>query len=418
MKSFDYFQRKNFGKDVPPNDLKRMGLNPETIRVVDTIEELRKEPQNFVIAESQINIGFTQNHFKEQHLKKKAKYVMGLGVYQQLWYNSLAKNKRQQRVLKPSNLKFSKIYRPYRGEDLSDKTLLVTRTGGIGDLLFIQPNLIHLKEIYPDCTIKMACGPQYQAMVDNWDCIDEVLDLPFGFRHLSRADYHAIFEGVIERCREATTENAYRLFTRWLCLNLPDSKLVPSQSPKENQLERAKSFLASNNIDEFVLFQLRASSPIRTPRPSLWANIITKVVELGNKVIITDSPAMFKGVDNLINTLEPNIKENVFNFAQYSKTLDSTIALASLTKCCVSTDSSLIHIAASLKKPAFGLYGPFPGEVRLTTYKNIDWINAKCDCAPCYQHGPNPCKNSKEQHSICYDNLDIEEIINRIKKIY
>jgi len=62
---------------------------------------------------------------------------------------------------------------------------LVFRTGGIGDLLFIQPNLIYLKEKYPTCTINFACGPQYQSMVETWDCVDNVVDLPFSLVDLT-----------------------------------------------------------------------------------------------------------------------------------------------------------------------------------------------------------------------------------------
>jgi ADP-heptose:LPS heptosyltransferase len=89
--------------------------------------------------------------------------------------------------------------------------------------------------------------------------------------------------------------------------------------------------------------------------------------------------------------------------------------MAALSKCCVSTDSSLMHIAASLGVPAFGLYGPFPGEVRLTTYDKVDWINAKKECAPCFQHGPNPCKYSTNGHSNCYDNIDLDDCVTRIE---
>ena len=52
----------------------------------------------------------------------------------------------------------------------------------------------------------------------------------------------------------------------------------------------------------------------------------------------------------------------------------------------VSTDSASLHIAASLDIPLFGIYGPFLGELRLTTYKNADWINAQKKCAPCFLH--------------------------------
>ena len=192
-------------EDVPMRDfkpvsgsiLRALGLSKGNVKHVNTIDELRNDPPNIVIAEASRNVKFVQNWFKEQVLKKKNKYVMGLGVFQQLYYDQ-----RGTKILKPTNLRFKNVYRPYLGQDAEDSTLLVFRTGGIGDLLFIQPNLRYLKEKYDDCYIKFACGPQYQPMVENWDCVDEIIDLPFPANTLIKSDYHMLFEGVIERCKD------------------------------------------------------------------------------------------------------------------------------------------------------------------------------------------------------------------------
>ncbi len=118
-------------------------------------------------------------------------------------------------------------------------------------------------------------------------------------------------------------------------------------------------------------------------------------------------------VETFIKTLDK--PEYVFNYAKYSHSIQHTICLTSLCQLAVSTDSSMMHVAESLSKPSFGIYGPFPGEIRLTTYKNADWINCEKDCAPCFLHGANECPNSKDGHSTCYDNLDIEETVKRIE---
>ena len=37
----------------------------------------------------------------------------------------------------------------------------------------------------------------------------------------------------------------------------------------------------------------------------------------------------------------------------------------------------------------FGIYGPFIGEIRLSTYSKAEWINCETPnkCGPCYIHG-------------------------------
>lgn len=421
---------KNFS--VPQNDLnwepdikkrkmnpvssvkvRALGLTDESAKFVDTIDELRNDPPNIVIAKPIKTFSFVQNWFKRQTLKKKVSYVMGLGVFQQMHKGT--KDGHKTNLLKPGNIKFRNIYKPYIGQSLEDKTLLVFRTGGIGDLLFIQPNLRYLKEKYPSCTINFACGPQYQAMVDNWDCVDNVIDLPFPLKWLINADYHALFEGVIERCKESHSTNAYNLFTRWMGLDLPDNLLIPQQEPKELKLMECMDILDDWKIlnDPFILMQIRASSPIRTPRPEFWIKLIDELTNTGLNILLTDNPRQSDHIDKFISELKN--KDKVFNFCQHSKTLDYTIALTKLSSLTVATDSALNHIAASLNIPCYGIYGPFPGFIRLKTYPKAKWIDAEKDCTPCFLHGMSGCPQAgKDSFSPCYDNLDIKKIVSEI----
>jgi len=401
------------GKMVPVEQVQRLGLDPVSlVKTVHKIEDLRESPLNIVTAECVMDSSFTQNKFKNQLLKKKKKYVMGVGVYRQLWWDT----SRNKKVLRPIRPTFNQIYRPYIGQDLNGKTLLCTRTGGIGDLLFILPNLIYLKEKYPDSKIIFACGPQYHAMVNKWDCIDKVFDLPFPMIEAQKADYHAVFEGVIERCKEAHTVNAYHLFTRWLGLNLPDELLVPRQYADYSLLEKCQDLLdASWKIDKFIILQMRASSPVRTPDPKVWINLINKLTTNGHKIVITDNPHIVKGIDKFIETLDH--PGSVFNFAKYSETLDWTIAMTKLASCAVCTDSALVHIAASLDTPVFGLYCPFPADIRLSTYKKTDSIGSDIECSPCFTHGMNVCKNNTDGYPNCYNKIDIDEAVKRIERL-
>jgi len=73
------------------------------------------------------------------------------------------------------------------------------------------------------------------------------------------------------------------------------------------------------------------------------------------------------------------------------------------------------NLAKSLGIKNFGIYGPFPGSIRLSTYKYSDWIDCKKECSPCFQHSLSPCKNSRNGCSTCYDNLNVDEVIERIE---
>ena len=389
-------------KNITPPLLRKFGLNEASIKMVDNIDELRKNPPNIIVAESKKTFKFIQNFFKEQELKKRGRYVMGLGVFQQLQHAGQSKVK----LLVPAPIKFNNIYRPYMGQELKDgDSILIFRTGGIGDLLFIQPNLRYLKQKYPNCIIKFACGPQYQSMVETWDCVDKMLDLPFTLRELMDSTYHILFEGVIERCNQARFENSYNLFSKWLGLDLPDELLIPKQTPKPELVEYCRKKLNEWDLNgnDFILMQLRASSPIRTPRHEFWIKIINELNRRGYKVVLTDNPRQAENIDEFIKMCEN--KNMIFNFCQHSKSISYSIALTSLAKSTIATDSAINHIAASVGVPCFAIMGPFPGYIRLKTYSKTYWVDASRHCGPCFIHGHHPCSHAVDSYSPCYDEL-------------
>jgi len=232
---------------------------------------------------------------------------------------------------------------------------------------------------------------------------------------LIEADYHILFEGVIERCRQAHTENAYNLFSKWIGLDLPDELLVPKQKAKDKCVEEAKKVLDDWGVKEkdFIVMQLRASSPIRTPRHEFWIELMDRITDMGYNVVLTDNPKQNEAISK-IRDLVKN-KDKVFNFCEHSKSLDYSIALVQLAKLVVATDSAMNHIATSVDTKCFGIYGPFPGYIRLKTYPKADWIDSVRHCAPCFIHGHTPCQYAgKDGYSPCYDELDKDDIIKRI----
>jgi ADP-heptose:LPS heptosyltransferase len=413
---YGHVPQKRMFRKVSKSKMREMGLDGSDIRMVRDFDELRAAPPNIIVAEAVRNVSFIQNFFKEQVLKKRQKYVMGLGVYQQL--HKSTQNKRA--LLRPTKPEFSRVYRPYQGQSLEGgKSILVSRTGGIGDLLFIQPNLRYLKEKYPDCVIRFACGPQYQAMVETWDCIDELLDLPFNLSKLIQSDYHVMFEGVIERCKLAHHQNAYNLFSRWIGLDLPDEMLIPTQEPKWDLVEEVEQILDDWGLakKDYIVMQLRASSPIRTPRPEFFGELMKKLTDRGHKVVITDGKRNAEQIDEFIRDYTHN-NGMVYNFAYHSQTLDYSIALTYLSKCVCATDSALNHIAASMGIPCFGIYGPFPGFIRLKTYPKAGWIDGRLPCSPCFIHGHTPCPQAgKDGASPCYDQIDKDMVVKKIEEL-
>ena len=162
--------------------------------------------------------------------------------------------------------------------------------------------------------------------------------------------------------------------------------------------------------------QLRASSPIRTPRHAWWKEVIDEVNSRGYKVLLTDNPRQKESIDEFIKLLDnPSM---TFNFCKHSESIAYTIALTSLSQGTIATDTALNHIAASLEVPSFGMYGPFPGFIRLKTYPKAGYVNAEMQCAPCFIHGHLPCPHADpEGYSPCYSNIDIKKAIDNFETL-
>jgi len=409
------------------NVQQQFGLMDESLQVVPSLNDLRKNTPNIIIAKCKHDSYFKLNNFETQKLERGVNYVMSISIYKSLEYDKYnSVNEKPRRNLIPAKISFAQLYKPYTGQNLNNKKLLVSRTGGIGDLLFILPNLIYLKKKYPTCKISFATSSQYHSMLESWissGYIDKILSLPFKDIEFKSAQYHLSFEGVIERTKISETTNAYNLFSQWMGLDLPNELLHPKQSPDINIYNKVGVILEEKlhikKEDKICVIQLKASSPIRTPHPDFWISIIRNIVRYGYKIVITDTPQLHDQVEKIIDQYFHCFKDDIYNFAKYSENISYSIALASIADVVVGTDSSMIHIAESVGTKNFGIYGPFPGSVRVSNYKHGEWVDCNMDCSPCFTHGHKPCiyGGSNGGCSPCYNNIDMKEFIEKFKRL-
>jgi ADP-heptose:LPS heptosyltransferase len=201
-------------------------------------------------------------------------------------------------------------------------------------------------------------------------------------------------------------------------LDLPDDMLVPKQYPKPELVEKCRGILADWKLPEksFVVMQLRASSPVRSPKPDFWLELVNKLTEKGHNVLLTDNPRQAGKVDDFIKMVYR--KEKVFNFCSKSEDIAHSIAIISLAEGVIATDSAMNHIAASVDVPMMGIMGPFPGHIRFKTYPKADWIDSDRNCTHCFLHGHRPCKEAgPDGFSPCYDVMSSDQIILRYENL-
>lgn len=374
------------------------------VKIEETLEDLAKTIPHYWVVESSRPFTFNINKQSSRTFKKKEKYIVPSGIYHMLKENIPSANK-----LKVSKETFESIYRPYRGQDLNNKSLFVCRAGGIGDILYIQPILIYLKKLYPTCKITFSAREDFQAMIKSWgNVVDNVVMYPPAFKSFVRHDYHAIFEGVIERCKEANSVNSFDLFARWMKVDIPREELRPRLTPETDRLQRVERILTKEfNIQDFIFLNWKASSQNRTPPNDFWKRLIIKIKEeIDVPIIISDSSVNQKEVQNLCNEFD----FPVYNFAKYSRNINDAIALVSKSKLCITTETSMIPICSGLDIPCFSIHSAYPGHLRSGNNKS-DWVNTSgTHCSPCFM-------SVGECHRQCYDGIDLTICIQKIKNL-
>lgn len=384
-------------------ELSGMGFDAEDIKKrYDTVEDFRTAIPSFVIAHSALKQKLESIEGKPLQLEANQDVCMTAGDYQRI--------ARHVPSLVPATKKFKELYKPYSGEDLNGKTLFVWRSGGIGDLLFIRPLLMTLKQRY-DVTIIFATRDKYHAMVEQWDdCIDMLSAVPFPIEDtLEAADYHISFEGLIERCKDAERYDVYDLFAMHACTKL-DEYCFPMACSAKN---RVFDVLPR----DYAVLQIGSSSPIRTP---LFGSLLPVANYLTQKtnLIISGSPHENRNIEDFISCCED--KDKIHNFARFSGSIIDAVKLITRSKLVVAPDSSHVHIAGHQGVPCVGIYGPFPWKCRATHYQNFIGVEpAECrdvcqfDGRHCFTHSYLPC----EYGTNCWKHLDSNEIIDAVKKL-
>lgn len=377
-------------------ELREMGIEPSKVHA--TIEEFRADVKGFCIAES----------VDTAHVKSIWGHALDLvrGEHYCMTSNLYISMNQGVRTLKPSGRKFTEIYTPYFGEALDMKTLFVWREGGVGDLIFIRPILMHLKKLYPTCKIIFATKQELHCMTKLWgDCIDDLEPVPFSCkRTFDKADYHLTFMGVIERIKQAEEIDVHDLFAQYSGLDPADIEWtcpMPTTS---------KNIWFQTAPPVYAVIQPHASSPTRTPHTRTIVAAINAITSHGVPCVVADRKQRARQVDDIISLCDhPRL---CINFGRFSESIQDVVKLIAGSVLVVAPDSSMVHIAAAQKVACVGIYGPFAAKCRTKHYPLCETIEPEeSDCCEaggrgCFRHAQTQC----EYFERCWDNLDNEKL--------
>ena len=388
----------------------------------ESLDEIKASPPSYVCAKVKVKpwVRFDMGG-RKLTLKYKEEVMVPLSFFM-----GNHKDKKGRIILEPGSRTFMNRFRRYDGQDLTNKNLFIWRFGGIGDIMFCQPLVKHLKKKYPTCKILFATAPQNMGVFDFWPkgLIDQVVRIPFKSKYMDVCDYHITFEGSIERCKEAHELNCYDIFAKMAGVEFNPADYPLEAYPDQAIVDEVGSVIPPRTI----AIQSRASSPLRVfPLPKV-IELINSLSELGFYVGLIDASKEADKIESWLKSQRVNIKhpEKVLNLAKLSKSLTHCVAILKSCEGSISTDSSVTHLSAAVGIPAIGMYGPFRGELRMKYYPMADWVNGsaewnECGRAPCYAHDAQMhlCPYMKAgKFAGCLDCIKIEDVVEKFVNVY
>lgn len=274
--------------------------------------------------------------------------------------------------------------------DFTNKKLLVSRTGGMGDFLFIMRSIEQIKRTYKNVHIKFACGLMYQSFVKTFlhHYVDEVASIPFQYADYVKCDYFITFENYPELMNRKEL-NSYELMADRLHIKLDnDNYSVPISIPDKLH----DDVLQISKYSHTVAIQLNATAVIRTWP---WYHV-RDLIKLFNE---KRYEVLLLGALNEINEFRMKTKDDNLR-VQCIDGLDKQIASLPYCRAVITPNSVFAYLAESLNIRTYTLCGAFKSEL---TLKNMNITAIECigKCFNCNDISANPCTQSNDGFSPC-----------------
>lgn len=298
------------------------------------------------------------------------------------------------------------------------KSILIVRTGGLGDNTLLTPVLREIKRRWPAVKIAHAGIKELQQSIQNLPFIDELIDYPVPLAKAQEFDGWIFLEGAIEKNEDAKTLHSVDAVAKFIGLTLPeDCDKVQAYVPTDK--ERAWALWAYPRIPgvKRLCVQVGASAKCRTYPMQKTGEVIAEMLKKGWEVFLLGAAGEIKPQKEP----RPGLR-----IVSDGVTFRQRCALVETCDCFLGPDSSLVHVAGALKVPAVALYGPFPWQVRTaynpTTHAlaRYEGFNKTCPCFH-HAHGRNqfPANCPTRDKGVCgvLDAIKPEQIVAKIEEI-
>jgi len=306
---------------------------------------------------------------------------------------------------------------PYDTDVRECHSILIGRTGGLGDLTLLTPVIREIKRRWPSVKIAVASIRELQQSIQNLPFIDELLAYPVTKEKAETYDGWIWLENAIEKNEDAATLHSVDCVAKFIGLPLPDDcDKVQAYVVTDKERQWAQWAYPKIAGVRRLCVQVGASARCRTYPQKKLGEVVAKMLEKGWEVFLLGAPGEIKAD----TAQRPGLR-----IVSDGATFRQRAALVETADCFLGPDSSLVHVAGALSVPAVALYGPFPWQVRTAYNKNTKALTRKegYSCAPCFYHAhlrdqfPRHCPTAGKGYCGVLDAIPPQQIIDAIEEI-
>jgi len=294
-------------------------------------------------------------------------------------------------------------------------SILIGRTGGLGDLTLLTPVLREIKRRWPAVKLAVASIRELQQSIQNLPFIDELLQYPVSKETADTYDGWIWLENAIEKNEDAKTLHSVDCITKFIGLDLPEGT-DKRQAYVVTEEERNWVKFSYPRIPGYrrLCIQTNASGRCRTYPMPKTGQVIAAMLAKKWEVFLLGAPGEIK-----VPEPRPGLR-----IVSDDATFRQRAALIETADCVLAPDSSLTHIAGALEVPCVALYGAFPWEVR-TKYNptTLPLTGVGFSCNPCFHHAhmnkhfPDNCPTKAKGYCGVLDAIAPEYIVKKIEEI-
>jgi ADP-heptose:LPS heptosyltransferase len=292
--------------------------------------------------------------------------------------------------------------------DYTGKKLLVSRTGGRGDWLFILRSLREIKKNFRNVYIEARSAPRFESIISTFfrDVVDVTDTFFIGKNVYDKCDYFFTFENYIELNPIAENMNAFDMMSKKFFIDIGKEHTMRFEIPE--YLKRDAGEIRKDWERPVVGLQVKASAILRTlPFPE-QVRLIKMLGEKGYDTLLLDRKENIETLKKIDDSIVKYIKTPYSD--KIASSFDLSVALATYCSAIIAPDSIFVYIGDSFDIPTIGIYSPFESRLRAEGLK-VYAIEMTGGCSGCHVHSLHPCKWTHDTWSPCLKNITAEHLM-------